>query len=164
MLLKPQLALDLLFDGDDEALINLNAEKAVKPIRSSKNKAKALTQTQMTLSFIVECEDDGLMGLVVEWDEQEMNYLRDSLIERSIQILRNKEATTSSFAEELAWIYSEDNPEHPFSIQTCCKAAGLDLEGLRLGLDRSLPEGKRMIIRLIDNGEYNTRRNQKKVV
>lgn len=90
----------------------------------------------------------------VIWEEKDLEFLRDALISRSLEIMRNKKANTASFAEELAWFFSDKDVDHPFSIQQCCLSAGLNIDALREGVSAALDADKKMILRLIDSGAY----------
>lgn len=106
---------------------------------------------QMTFSFLpgVEGFDEQVISTWKEWEDDQVGHLMDYMIVRSFEIVRNKESFTDSFAEELAWIY-DDNENHPFSFQKCCSIAGLDADTLKEGLYRSLPEDKKIVIKLLD--------------
>lgn len=97
----------------------------------------------------------------VIWDERHIMMLREHILSRSLEIIRNKKAVSSGFAEEIAWLYS-DAPG-PFSAQLCAEAAGYDLEEIRAGLDFALTQDKRDRLRLVDNGRYDGGRNHQMV-
>lgn len=139
-----------------------NTQDLPEPILVPRKTRKARVKSQIDqldfFSFLF--GDESKLPPTPEWEEVEMLHLRDWLVERSLEMIRNKEVSSASFAEELAWFYNDVDSEHPFSIQNCCQTAGLDLDSLRHGLDAALEEEKRKIIRLIDNGKYNSRTNK----
>ena len=97
----------------------------------------------------------------VVWDKLQIRLLREHILARSLEIIRNKKANSQGFAEEVAWLYS-DMPG-PFSAEMCSLAAGYDLEEIREGLDFALTQDKRDRLRLIDNGKYDGGRNHQSV-
>lgn len=130
--------------------------------RKSRNKRLAAPVQEFLLPEQLALTLDALLDGIpeVEWTEKSLTTLRDAMISRSLEIIRNKKANTDSFAEELAWLFSDSDEDHPFSIQQCCVSAGLSIDDLRLGIDYALDEEKRMILRLIDNGRYNTKKRK----
>jgi hypothetical protein len=95
-----------------------------------------------------------------EWTDERILELMDWMIDSAVQSIRNRKVNSKAFAEDVAWLYDWRNDHHPFSANNCAKVAGIDIEAIRLGTDFSLPEEKRAIIRLIDNGEFSTRRKK----
>jgi len=108
------------------------------------------------LSFNFESFLDSLPEVV--WDDKGITGLMTALLERSLEIIRNKSSKTASFAEEMAWFFSDDRSE-PFAALNCAEVAGYDLEDIRQGLDFALPQDKRDHMRLLDNGAYDGRFN-----
>lgn len=96
---------------------------------------------------------EGIMQNSYEWSADKVIRLKACIFERSIENIMAKGVKSNLFAEELAWLYSDE--EQPFSAVVCAKAAGLDLETIRFRLDLELTQEKRDRVRLIDNGRYN---------
>ncbi|WP_225677375.1 hypothetical protein [Thalassolituus marinus] len=99
------------------------------------------------LSIDVEKLLDSLQD--VEWKDEHILIMKDWLLCRSLEIIRNKAASTSSFAEEVAWIYEQQEDWLPFSARKCAESSGLDIERIRSGLYGAVSEEKRQIIRLL---------------
>lgn len=98
----------------------------------------------------------------IVWTDKQAGILMEAMIERSIAIIKAASVRSSWFAEELAWLYSDDK-KHPFSAARCAAEAKLNLDALRQGLDYALPQEKRDRLRLIDNGLYDGGLNYEKV-
>lgn len=156
-LLERRCAMQLQMQMCDEIF---NTQDLPEPILVPRKTRKARVKPQVDqldfFSFLF--GDESKLPPTAEWEDSELLCLSDWIVERSLEMIRNKEASSASFAEEIAWFYNDD--EHPFSIKNCCLSAGLDLESLRHGLDAALEEEKRKIIRLIDNGKYDSRPNK----
>ena len=89
-----------------------------------------------------------------EWTDERILELMGGIIRSALTGIRDRKVTSKAFAEDVAWLYDWRNDHHPFSAANCAKVVGMDIEAIRLGIDSNLPEEKRAIIRLIDNGKY----------
>jgi hypothetical protein len=143
-----------LIDFSELPTSDVVVKKKLRQIRSQSSECDLPQQLTFDLEkFLDELPD-------FEWTNDKILELMDGMIKSALQSIRDRKVNTKAFAEDIAWLYDWRNEDHPFSAEKCAIVAGLDIDSIRFGTDSSLPEEKRVIIRLIDNGKFDTRRRK----
>lgn len=83
---------------------------------------------QLSLNFWeLECSAETVTPIT--WSDQDIEFLRDGLLKKTLSDLCNHRAGPDVKREALQWMLSDEI--HPFSFIVCCMSAGLDSDELR---------------------------------